>query len=978
MVQDALQTLGDESAGITAQSRGGMASGLVSIVQQGELVTFGNLSPGIVASSDGGEGLGSDVSIAVNSSLQTQGDDAAGIAASSVGVGGAANVTVVQQEELSTFGDRSRGIVAQSDSGIGNSGAVVVTVDDTLVTQGVDAAGITARSFGGLNAGNIIIAQNGDIGTVGDQSVAILTETVSASGTGGGIDVAVAGVTLTEGEDSDGLYARSSGARGTGAISIQQHGVLSTSGERSRGVAVVSDAGSGVVGSIDIQTHSDVQTTGSNADGIYVQTAGNGTGSLPYSLSAGFSIQMTEVNAGPSQGGADLLIDVDGDITTTGMNSDGIHVVHLGGTESSMTTRIDLAKDVAVQGDHSDGIFLENAVFGESLVTVAGGIVQGGHSGAGVEYAGGGTNRFMNYGNVSTLDGYEGMTFLGASGDDQVNNFHIVLGNVDLGAGSNAFNNYRGATFYAGKTVALGDGNLLTNSGNISLGGKGVLQQTDLLGNFLQTPTGVSFVDLNFDGNRADVMAGSGTAQVSGQIALNVMNPTELMPGQHDVVVVSGADGAVNAGASLAVKDSAVVDYRITQPNQESIAVGLNIDFSPKGLDKNQAGIGDGFNDIQLGGGVEEMDPYIVDFFSHPEVDSLAQTYEWLLPEYYDNLTKTTLRVNRSQMEALRNRMNLVRLGGKVPSSVQNAGWLSDGKILLAFNDHNSAIANLFSGDENRKYGIWLSADGQRGDRTEGAGFDGYDYDANGVSFGLDGMIGPKFFAGISGRYGKTDLDVNRDMGSGEIESKAVSLYVSYAGEKFYLDTTLIYGQQFYDNERRTEVLGVQRWAESNHDADFWSGSIETGRVWRLDNWRLQPYLSFNYAYLDEEAFDETGADELSLKMKARSTESLASDLGGRIARAYDFSAGSVIPEVTASWNYDFGIDDEMIRASFVGAPGTTFSIEGREPERNGFVLGAAINFVGKSGFSSYLRYREEIRSDDRSRTVMGEFQLEF
>jgi uncharacterized protein YhjY with autotransporter beta-barrel domain len=129
---------------------------------------------------------------------------------------------------------------------------------------------------------------------------------------------------------------------------------------------------------------------------------------------------------------------------------------------------------------------------------------------------------------------------------------------------------------------------------------------------------------------------------------------------------------------------------------------------------------------------------------------------------------------------------------------------------------------------------------------------------------------------------------------------------------------------------------------------------------------------------LEESGFDEAGVDELSLIMGNRSTESLVSDLGFRLNRFFEMDSGVFTPELSAAWNYDFRMDDQLIAASFAGFPDASFSIKGREEEAHGLVLGAALNFLSKSGASSSLKYSEELREGYRVREVSGEIRFEF
>jgi uncharacterized protein with beta-barrel porin domain len=77
-------------------------------------------------------------------------------------------------------------------------------------------------------------------------------------------------------------------------------------------------------------------------------------------------------------------------------------------------------------------------------------------------------------------------------------------------------------------------------------------------------------------------------------------------------------------------------------------------------------------------------------------------------------------------------------------------------------------------------------------------------------------------------------------------------------------------------------------------------------------------------------------------------------------------------------WGYDFDIDDHVVRASFAGSPGASFSIEGQDVERNGLILGVGLTFIHKSGFSTSVRYKGDFRGDYKSNGAMGEIRFSF
>ena len=157
-----------------------------------------------------------------------------------------------------------------------------------------------------------------------------------------------------------------------------------------------------------------------------------------------------------------------------------------------------------------------------------------------------GTNNTLT--NMGTVTALSGIAIQAGVGNDTVNNFGTVIGNVLLGTGTNAFNNLAGGFFNSGATVDLGAGNVLSNAGPLSPGGAGVIQTTALSGNLAQTATGRLFTDINIAGNTSDRINVSGTANLAGAVQVQVLNPAL---GAFQQTILSAAGGATTNGLAL-------------------------------------------------------------------------------------------------------------------------------------------------------------------------------------------------------------------------------------------------------------------------------------------------------------------------------------------------------------------------------------------------------------------------------------------
>jgi outer membrane autotransporter protein len=273
---------------------------------------------------------------------------------------------------------------------------------------------------------------------------------------------------------------------------------------------------------------------------------------------------------------------------------------------------------------------------------------------------------------------------------------------------------------------------------------------------------------------------------------------------------------------------------------------------------------------------------------------------------------------------------------------------------------------------------MWINGTSFRGDQDSEVSFAGYEYSSQSIVGGIDFKLEERFIAGLSVGYTGSDLDVDYDRGAGDIGSTFASLYTGYFSGQFYLDGIFSYGRHEYDNMRNLVAFSTPLQTTSSHRGDSWSLYGESGYNFTFSNWNLQPFASLQYIYLDESGFETAGADALNIVMKSRNTDSLVSDLGGRLNAAFKMPIGIIVPEISASWNYDFGIDDNQLSASFAGYRDASFTIKGRGEEQNMLKMSAGVTYYGRSGFSSSLKYIDGLQDGYRSQGIIGELRIDF
>ncbi|MDR3527606.1 MAG: hypothetical protein P4L57_10020 [Rhizomicrobium sp.] len=335
-----IQTSGDRSTGILAQSVGG-GGGNGGFAISASVGLYGNVSIGLGGMGAMG-GHGGDVFVGgggtiITGSQASSGPNAGqfsdGIDAESIG-GGGGNGGFSVAVGASTGASLSVGL--GGNGGAGNyAGAVTVNTQDSVTTYGDQAIGIFARSIGGGggNGGFAFAGAGSPYASVG-----------LAFGGGGGdgayagaVKLDNAGTITTFGALSNGITAQSiGGGGGNGGFSVSAAVTISGS-SGSAALSFGGDGGSGGYGgTVHASNTGAINTNGVGADGILAQSIGGGggnggfSGALTVSGGAAFSDAIGGGGGGGNHAGA---VDVTntGSIRTMSDNATGITAQSIGG-----------------------------------------------------------------------------------------------------------------------------------------------------------------------------------------------------------------------------------------------------------------------------------------------------------------------------------------------------------------------------------------------------------------------------------------------------------------------------------------------------------------------------------------------------------------------------------------------------------------------------------------------------------------------
>ncbi|AJD49503.1 Outer membrane autotransporter barrel [Isoalcanivorax pacificus W11-5] len=662
-----LVTLGDTADAIFAQSVGGGGgsggNGVNGVEGGPPLKSYTPIYQDIsvvVGGNGGASGNGGDVLAQNAAEILTSGANSNGIFAQSVGggggVGGKAVIGAVGKVgvggEGGAGGDGGRVDVAQLGGG-------------TIETLAVASHGIFAQSVGGGGgmAGNVdrmfasgVLSHLGDVGDgmgsgieaafgVGIGLGLAFGRDAGNGGHGGAVDVSVDGNILTHGDSSAGVFAQSVGGGGGVRGELGNEGpVLSM---LSWHIGSNGDAGNG--GGVNVEVDGNVLASGNAAQGIFAQSSGGKGVAGDVDVLVRGQVLM-----------AALLEDEDG---TADDPQRGLGAVGIMAHSAALGSDGDLGQDDSVDRANS----------GDITITIAGAdsVVRGGRSqvvrddpadyaeyvGIGVWLLDGRNNTVTNEGTILTADGVQGGLAIYASGSHgeiglsgghtTVDNHGLIIGSVDLGEGTNAFNNFSSAQFDTGRAVDLGAGNTLSNEGRVEIGGAGAILTTELTGRFAQSGDGTLGLDLDLarsgGADEADRLNATGDIVLAGDVDLHVHNVSQLKPGQYSVTLAESQTSLANAGLTLLHPESAVIQFDYRLVGDTALQLDYGIDFQVDGLTGNQQALGGHINAIQTAGGSDTLAPFVTSLFYLPDAESYQQAVRQMLPSAYQANEATTL-----------------------------------------------------------------------------------------------------------------------------------------------------------------------------------------------------------------------------------------------------------------------------------------------------------------------------------------------
>jgi autotransporter-associated beta strand protein len=227
-----------------------------------------------------------------------------------------------------------------------------------------------------------------------------------------------------------------------------------------------------------------------------------------------------------------------------------------------------------------------------------------------------------------------------------------------------------------------------------------------------------------------------------------------------------------------------------------------------------------------------------------------------------------------------------------------------------------------------------------------------------GVSYRVDNTL-----VGVALGGGWSDFSLSQGLGSGSANTFNAGIYGRQGFGNAYVSGAFAYG--FNDVETSRTVFGDVLSADFN--AQSYSGRGEAGYRFDTPVVAIAPYAAFQATAYHLPAYSETGAGGFALNYDADTTTATRAELGARLEHAMALSDGGLLTLTgRAAWAINGGTD-RNVGAAFQSLPGTAFTIDGAQPDRNAALLDAGAGYTAPSGFFAAATFQGEFSGNVQS-----------
>jgi outer membrane autotransporter protein len=284
--------------------------------------------------------------------------------------------------------------------------------------------------------------------------------------------------------------------------------------------------------------------------------------------------------------------------------------------------------------------------------------------------------------------------------------------------------------------------------------------------------------------------------------------------------------------------------------------------------------------------------------------------------------------------------------------------------------------SGVATGESTGSPALWGQAFGGQSKQDLRDNVAGYHAGYNGVLIGADTTLSDSWRAGGLLSYANTSVASDGDNAGSSVHVVSYGLagYASYAGAPWYLNLMAGAARQQYNTVRTIGFAGFSGANNGSFKGMQYTTSMQAGYPLNLDAWMpgttLTPLAGLSYSTLRQDGYVESGS-AAALNVNAANSNSLKSELGVKLDRAFASAYGKIVPSLQASWRHEYHNTRLQSGASFAAdtTGATSFTTQSASPIPNTGVLALGVTLIKSQNLSISARYTLEAASGYTAQT---------
>lgn len=282
--------------------------------------------------------------------------------------------------------------------------------------------------------------------------------------------------------------------------------------------------------------------------------------------------------------------------------------------------------------------------------------------------------------------------------------------------------------------------------------------------------------------------------------------------------------------------------------------------------------------------------------------------------------------------------------------------------------------------------GIYVNAYGGTSDKDVTDLEDGFDADSAGLAIGGEYRVKSDLVLGamLGFQSDTVDYTTNSNVAGGGLDSDQVSLtaYGLYFSDDSYVDFVVGVGGGSYDLDRRV-VIGdadgdpntntFDQTARADTDSQFTRFSLGGGKEFVRGRLTVAPFARMSLLDLRVDGYEESGADELNLRVNEQDINSLTIGGGARFVGTFSTGRAIILPQFSVEWVHELRNNSRQIVSTYVNDPrNTELTLVTDDPDENYFLLGFGASAVFTNGVQIFSELRSLAGLEDISQTLLS------